>query len=105
MRGMRSWARQPYGERASAFNVRRAQMLYCGFRAHRRVIDLFERVRPRFGADDGQYLDVPVIVVLNGLPETQRLRRMQTVGRSVQHEVEVLAHGAYALQGAAQDRG
>ena len=37
-----------------------------------RVIHLFEGVGLCLGGEDGQDLDVPVVVVLNGLPESER---------------------------------
>ena len=60
----------------------------------RGIVHLFEGVRLRLRAEDGQYLDVPVVVVLNRLPKSQRLRTVHSVGRSMQHHVEAVGDRA-----------
>src|SRR5205823_7874553 len=67
-----------------------------------RVVNLFERVGTRLGSDYGKDLDMPVIVLVDGLPVAEILRRMAAAGRRVQHQVKVFGDGANALQGAAQ---
>src|SRR5450755_4514192 len=88
----------------SRVNFGLAQAFRRRLRFYRRVVDLFERVRLRLGCENGHDLDVPVIILIQSLPVTQALRRVQAVGGSVQHEVEILGNGSNALQGTAQKR-
>jgi hypothetical protein len=88
----------------SSFDSGFSQADHCRFRGDRRIVNLLERIGASLGRDDGQNFDVPVIVVVDGLPISQALRAVQAVGRSVEDEVELLSDGANALQGAAKDR-
>src|SRR5579863_670082 len=89
----------------SAIDFRLAQLLHGGFGANGRIVDLFEGVGLCLGADDGEYFDVPVVVVVDGLPITEILGRMKTAGRSVKYEVKFFGYGTNALQRSAQEGG
>src|SRR5258706_16425319 len=86
----------------SAIDLRLSQLLYRGHGTDRRIVDLFERVRTRLRRQNRHDLDVPVVVVVDGLPITQGLRGMQAVGRRVQHKMETFRDRANPLQGAAK---
>ena len=55
----------------SALNSGIAQLLNCGLRTHRRIVNLFKGVRTSFRSEDGKNLDVPVVVLIDGIPVTE----------------------------------
>src|SRR5579862_3847843 len=58
------------------------QVFYCGLGADGGIVNLFKRVRPRLGTEDGENLDVPVIVLVDRLPVAKILGGMDAAGRS-----------------------
>src|SRR5580658_167223 len=89
----------------SAIYFRLPELLDSGFGTDGRVVHLFERIRAGLGGNDRHDLDMPMVVLVNGLPITERLRGMQAVGRGVQREMETLRDGANSLQRSAQQGG
>src|SRR6202140_1458891 len=81
------------------------QTFDCGLRGDRRIINLFESVRPSLGLKNRENLDVPVVIVIECFPISESCRRMLAVGRSVEQEVEGFGDRADALQGPPQERG
>jgi len=89
----------------SPIDLRLSQVLDRRFGADGRIVHLFERIRPSLGAEHWQDFDVPVVIVVDGLPIPQGFRRVLAVGRGVQHKVKLFGEGAHTLQGAAQKGG
>jgi hypothetical protein len=81
----------------SAIDLCFPQVFYCGLGADGGIVNLFKRVRPRLGTEDGENLDVPVIVLVDRLPVAKILGGMDAAGRSVQHEVKVFGDGPNSL--------
>src|ERR1700730_12760826 len=89
----------------SAIDLRLSQLLYRSFGTDRRIINLLESVGARLGRENRHDFDMPVVVVVDGLPIAERCRGVQAVGRGVQHQMEPFRDRANPLQGAAQKRG
>src|SRR5580692_1422316 len=87
---------------SSAIDFCFPQLLHRGLGTHRRIVDLLERIGPRFRLHNWKNLDMPVVVVVNRLPIAEILGRVNTAGRGVQHQMEILGHRAHTLQSAAQ---
>src|SRR4051812_3845709 len=79
-----------------------AKTLDCGLRAQWRIVNFLEGVGARFGPENRQDLNVPMIVVVNGLPVTKALGSVQAIRRSVQNQVKLLCYCKNPLQGATQ---
>src|SRR5277367_2434281 len=56
-----------------------AQPFNRSLRSDGRIIDFLKRVRPRLRLENREYLNVPVIIVIEGLPISQSGRRMLAI--------------------------
>src|SRR3954452_2216020 len=95
---------QQFKKTASRFDSGSTQAEHCCFRGDWRIVNLFEGVGASLRRNNGQYFDMPVVVIVDGLPVPKALGAVQAVGRSVKDEVELLCNSANALQGTAQER-
>src|SRR5258707_6528878 len=86
----------------SAIDLRLPQLLDRGLGTDRRIINLLESIGARLGREDRHDFDMPVVVVVDGLPITQGLRGMQAVGRRVQHKMGTFRDRPNPLQRSAK---